>query len=263
MTCVRLNSIKGFTLVELSIVMIIIGLLIGGILKGQELIQNARISQLISQSKAVTVAYNIFWDNYNALPGDVTSAPSLIPNCTSANMCQGGNGDFYLGVGLPPGNQSQAWYSTPAYITSENTQFWKHLALADLLGGINPMAIQIKWGESHPVSSLGPGFHVRSSLAPSPIHGTMSGITLVLRNDVNGAWKCDNPGRDNCAVSPATAERIDKKMDDGVATSGTVQSISSGWSNGCGIPNQGINGPTGYASESSIDSCDLMFKVDR
>ena len=66
----------------------------------------------------------------------------------------------------------------------------------------------------------------------------------------------------NCGASPATGERIDKKMDDGMATSGTVQAISSNWSNGCGIANQGINGASGYGANNNLKSCDIMFKVD-
>ena len=60
----------GFTLVELAIVMVIIGLLIGGILKGQELIKNAAISATAAQIKAFESAFVTFEDIYQAKPGD-------------------------------------------------------------------------------------------------------------------------------------------------------------------------------------------------
>ena len=71
----------GFTLVELAIVMIIIGLLIGGILKGQELINNARVSSSVTQIKGAEAAINTFRDKYAALPGDIANAAARLPNC--------------------------------------------------------------------------------------------------------------------------------------------------------------------------------------
>lgn len=60
----------GFTLVEIAIVLVIIGLLLGGVLKGQELIENSRIKSIVNDMKAVQVAYNGYVDRYKAIPGD-------------------------------------------------------------------------------------------------------------------------------------------------------------------------------------------------
>ncbi|MEO6023238.1 MAG: prepilin-type N-terminal cleavage/methylation domain-containing protein, partial [Burkholderiales bacterium] len=74
----------GFTLVEIAIVLVIIGLLLGGILKGQELVQNARVRNLADQQNAVAAAYYAFQDRYRALPGDYAAAMTNIPNVTAA-----------------------------------------------------------------------------------------------------------------------------------------------------------------------------------
>ncbi|HIL28602.1 MAG TPA: prepilin-type N-terminal cleavage/methylation domain-containing protein, partial [Micavibrio sp.] len=80
----------GFTLVELAVVMIIIGLLIGGVLKGQELIANAQIASTVAGIKGIDAATSTFNDTYNAFPGDMSNALTRLPNC--AAPCANGNG---------------------------------------------------------------------------------------------------------------------------------------------------------------------------
>src|SRR5262245_2481649 len=65
---------SGFTLVEIAIVLVIIGLLLGGILKGQEMITQAKIKNLINDFNGVTVAVTSYQDRYRALPGDDQNA---------------------------------------------------------------------------------------------------------------------------------------------------------------------------------------------
>jgi prepilin-type N-terminal cleavage/methylation domain-containing protein len=85
----------GFTLVELAIVMIIIGLLIAGVLKGQELIGNARVTATVAQIKAIDAATSTFKDTYQDIPGDMINPGVRLPNCT--NMCATvGNGNQQL-----------------------------------------------------------------------------------------------------------------------------------------------------------------------
>jgi prepilin-type N-terminal cleavage/methylation domain-containing protein len=71
-------SAKGFTLVEIAIVLMIIGLLIGGILRGQELITSARVRNIIDQKSAIQTAYIGFIDRYRARPGDLTTAQATM-----------------------------------------------------------------------------------------------------------------------------------------------------------------------------------------
>lgn len=78
----------GFTLVEIAIVLVIIGLLLGGVLKGQGLIDSAKVKNIIQQSSALSAAVNAYQDKFRALPGDDALAKSHVPGA-AAN----GNGD--------------------------------------------------------------------------------------------------------------------------------------------------------------------------
>src|SRR5690349_8212917 len=96
------RSEAGFTLVELAIVMIIIGLLIAGVLKGQQLITNAKVTAQVAQVKSIDAATSSFKDMYNALPGDITNAANRLPNCGAAPAAapcnQAGGGDGLIGA---------------------------------------------------------------------------------------------------------------------------------------------------------------------
>src|SRR5512146_3221329 len=82
------RNAEGFTLIEIAIVLVIIGLLLGGVLKGQELITSARVRNLISQQDGIKAAYFGFQDRYRALPGDYPGAQANIPGC---GACQQGD----------------------------------------------------------------------------------------------------------------------------------------------------------------------------
>ena len=68
-----LKNQKGFTLIEIAIVLVIIGLLIGGVLKGQSMIQNAKVKRLVKDAEGITAAVIAFQDRYGQLPGDESS----------------------------------------------------------------------------------------------------------------------------------------------------------------------------------------------
>ena len=76
---------KGFTLVEIAIVLVIIGLLLGGILKGQELINNAKVRAIADRQNSLKVAWFSFIDRFAALPGDYVQANIYITGATAGN----------------------------------------------------------------------------------------------------------------------------------------------------------------------------------
>ena len=140
-------------MVELAIVIIIIGLLIGGILKGQELVANARIAATITQIKAIAASMSTFQDKYGALPGDMPNATARLPNCPVTNDCGQwpGNGDGQIKSAL-----LDPFAGAPA---TETLAFFPQLAAADLITGVNP-GLGLTWGGDFPAASMAGGFNV-------------------------------------------------------------------------------------------------------
>ena len=98
---------SGFTLVEIAVVIIIVGLLVGGILKGQALVENSRVSTIVSQVGAIKAAAYTFHDKYNQFPGDMANATTAIPQCDAAHLCINGNGSGYIAD--DPGGCCNVW----------------------------------------------------------------------------------------------------------------------------------------------------------
>ena len=103
----KINRQQGFTLVEMAIVLVIIGLLLGGILKGQELITSARVRNIADQNSGVQAAYYGFIDRYRQVPGDWGSANAAqsIPGVTTGGnadgrLNDGGSGDWEEALAL-------------------------------------------------------------------------------------------------------------------------------------------------------------------
>ena len=85
---------SGFTLIEIAIVLVIIGLLLGGVLKGQEMIENSRIKSVVADMRGVSAAYNSYVDRFRALPGDETNA--VMSTTRGWAGTAGGNGNGVL-----------------------------------------------------------------------------------------------------------------------------------------------------------------------
>lgn len=98
------RSSRGFSLVEIAIVLVIIGLLLGGILRGSELITSARVRVLISKRDGITAAYLGFEERFRALPGDYVQATSNIRGAT-----QNGNGNGRIESATVPNESILAW----------------------------------------------------------------------------------------------------------------------------------------------------------
>lgn len=118
---------SGFTLVELAIVVTIVGLLIGGIIKGQDIVDNVRVTRAGMMVKTVDTAVSIFRSTYRDLPGDMPRAGSRLLNCTTSPCNVSGNGNNFIGYTYGASN------NTPYTPTQEQNTFWWHLKVAGLL----------------------------------------------------------------------------------------------------------------------------------
>jgi prepilin-type N-terminal cleavage/methylation domain-containing protein len=118
----NMRAQAGFTLVELAIVMIIIGLLIAGVLKGQQLIGNAKVTAQVAQVKSIDAATSTFKDMYAALPGDISNASTRLPNCGAAPCATNGNGDGSVQGPLTFG-AGPCWRATNVFRASERCRF--------------------------------------------------------------------------------------------------------------------------------------------
>src|SRR5260370_11555539 len=96
----------GFTLVEIAIVLVIIGLLLGGILKGQEMITQAKIKNVINDFNGITAAMNSYQDRYRAVPGDDINAATRWAAAFAGNgngqFDKGGAAEVYHHIPAPP-----------------------------------------------------------------------------------------------------------------------------------------------------------------
>ena len=120
---------QGFTLVELSIVLVIIGLIIGGILVGQELINSAEVRSTITQVNKYNSAINAFRGKYQYLPGDILAARATAFGFTALAGTDGlGDGDRQL-------EGDGGVVNTATTGDGEVTLFWQHLSEAELIDG--------------------------------------------------------------------------------------------------------------------------------
>lgn len=242
------NKMSGFTLVELAIVLMIIGLLIGGVLRGQEMMNNARLQNISKQVTSYGAAVTMFRDTYSAYPGDLATAQARIPGCQAgnANGCVNGDGSGIIGARVT------VWNLGNQAINSENTQFWKHMALTHLISGVRPSATALEFGSSHPVVPIGGGFTVATSMRdPADVTGSPFDGALLLRlhGDLTNVTTEDNP-----TVSSKQASYIDRKMDDGMPQTGDVQTTGRWFPPECEIA---------YDSAREDKTCVMAFLLNR
>lgn len=112
----------GFTLVEIAIVLLVVGLLLGGVMKGQALIDSARVKNLAQDLRSVPAMIHAYQDRFRALPGDDPAAVRHL--CSGGSSCTvAGNGNGVIDGGWDAGTDT------------ESVRLWQHLRLAGLATG--------------------------------------------------------------------------------------------------------------------------------
>lgn len=197
---------SGFTLIEIAIVLVIIGLLLGGVLKGQELINSAKVKNFATDFRNIPLFIYGYQDKYKALPGDdaAVATTHLGANVNGVAVATATTPAGGIGNGAING----AWNSTTQ--TDESVLFWQHVRLAGLAAG--PTAAP---GNAAAVQTFVPqnadGGHIGiTSGANTPVTG-LTGTYIVCSSNILGKY----------------AKQLDVTLDDGATDAGSVRVIAN------------------------------------
>jgi prepilin-type N-terminal cleavage/methylation domain-containing protein len=249
---------NGFTMVELSVVMLIIALLVGGIIVGRDMIRAAEIRSLIGEHEKFTLAVTQFVNKYESLPGDFSQAEQFWGSVT-----ENGDGDGLIET--PP--------TSDAGDFGEIFTFWQHLQLAGLINGsyTGLAGPDTAWGQASDVTI---GENIPESSFDSGGWG-VEDFDVTVSNPTDFAFPSAPPhywefgmkqeGGDHDAddpiMTPEEAYRIDVKMDDGRPATGIVH--GKFWNDQCSTAITGtsdsLNHDARYRIEDDSLRCSLQF----
>ncbi len=194
----------GFTLIEIAIVLVVIGLLLGGVLKGQELINSAKVKNFANDFRNIPVFLYGYQDKYKALPGDQrqTTLDGQFPPAGTATACAPNetSGPCVQGNGVLNGTWNAGG------ITDESFVFWQHVRLANLAAGTTDLADPAYLPRNADGGIIG----IQSAAEPY-IQG-MGGTYLICSSAI--------PGN---SVKP-----LDTAMDDGNTATGSMRAVPTG-----------------------------------
>lgn len=208
---------KGFTMVELSIVLVIIGLIVAGVLVGQDLIRGAEVRATVSQLERFSATVNTFRVKYTQMPGDINKAEDF--GLADTVTGQGENGDANGLLSSFDGSAADTISNPIDEADGEIVNFWYHLSRAKLIegsfdGGVNPDDTP-KLSETFPRTKMNRGgFTVYNRDGVNHFHiGVTNSTTTTSHSFANN-------------LRPEEAYGIDVKIDDGFPERGATIAIS-------------------------------------
>ena len=232
---------QGFSLVELSIVLVIIGLIVSGVLVGRDMIKAAEIRATVAQMEKFNTASNTFRDKFNGFPGDLSTVANF--DLDSANTgTDAADGDGLIEDGnCTDGNG----------LGGESAMFWRHLVQSNMIDSAVTTAdyacaaVTTITDSNIPTADIGKGnrFHVTS----------VNGLNYWVIANFSAVTAASGLLTAADALTPMESFNIDTKIDDGSAATGTVVSILSG-----AAPDAGVGGGAAAPAadgQTTTDDC--------
>ncbi len=255
---------RGFSLVELSIVLVILGLLTGGILAGQSLIRASELRAVsVEYSRYVTAAQS-FRDKYFAYPGDFSKATQFWGRLNSNADCVTNSSAAVATPGACDGNMDgQVTAGGTASTSTESFQFWRHLANAGLIEGSYTGIAGPNTGWAGNDAVLGTNTP-RSKLSGGGwgiFYNNAAGDTATYKNNYGNMliFGAQNPGNYPTAATlkPEEAWNIDTKLDDGKPGTGKIWAWP--FINNCTTSASNTDYAGAYALSTTSVVCALWF----
>lgn len=219
---------SGFTLVEIAIVLVIIGLLLGGILKGQELINSAKVKNLANDFRTIPTFIYAFQDKFKALPGDDSQVTTHVTGSTLATTPAASQGNGVIN-GL--------WNTTTA--TDETALFWQHVRLANLASGPTTITDMTDADPYVPKNANGGRIGI-SSAQDNQIQ--IDNLATNATNPMRGTYQICSKG-----ILGKFVKQLDIQMDDGNTASGSMRAQPDGAALGsASTPTANVDDATNY-----------------